>query len=56
MSMNRIQFQKGLSLPEFQSLYGTEEQCEAVLEKTRWPDVISVFPGRVTEFRVESCD
>ena len=38
MSMNRIQFQKGLSLPEFQSLYGTEEQCEAALEKTRWPD------------------
>jgi len=36
--MNRIQFQKGLSLPEFQSLYGTEKQCEAALEKTRWPD------------------
>lgn len=38
MSMNRIQFQQGLSLPEFQSLYGTEEQCEAALEKARWPD------------------
>ena len=38
MSMNRIQFQEGLSLPEFQSLYGTEKQCEAALEKTRWPD------------------
>jgi hypothetical protein len=33
-----IQFQKGLSLPEFQRLYGTEAQCEATLEKVRWPD------------------
>ncbi|MHB1564113.1 MAG: transposase [Leptospirillum sp.] len=36
--MNRIQFQKGLSRPEFQSQYGTEEQCEAALAKTRRPD------------------
>ena len=33
-----IQFQKGLSLPEFQRLYGTEWQREAALEKARWPD------------------
>jgi transposase-like protein len=38
MARNGIQFQKGLSLPEFQRLYGTEEQCEAALEKARWPD------------------
>jgi len=38
MARNGIQFQKGLSLPEFQRLYGTETQCEAALEKTRWPD------------------
>jgi transposase-like protein len=38
MSRNAIQFQKGLSLPEFLSFYGTDEQCEAALEKTRWPD------------------
>ena len=38
MSRNAIQFQKGLSLPEFLGLYGTEEQCEAALEKARWPD------------------
>lgn len=37
MERNGIQFQKGLSLPEFQRLYGTEEQCEAALEKARWP-------------------
>ena len=37
-SRSAIQFQKGRSLPEFQGLYGTEEQCEAALEKARWPD------------------
>ena len=38
MAINRIQFQSGLSLPEFMELYGTEEICEAALEKTRSPD------------------
>jgi transposase-like protein len=38
MARNRIQFQKGLSLREFQKLYGTEAHCEAALEKARWPD------------------
>jgi hypothetical protein len=38
MARNGIQFQKGLSLPEFQRLSGTEEHCEATLEKARWPD------------------
>ena len=38
MARSGIQFQKGLSLPEFQRLYGTEEQCEAALEQARWPD------------------
>jgi transposase-like protein len=38
MARSGIQFQKGLSLPEFQRFYGTEEQCEAALEKARWPD------------------
>lgn len=37
MAMNRIQFQKSLSMNEFQEKYGTEAQCEAVLEKARWP-------------------
>jgi hypothetical protein len=44
MSRSAIQFQKGLSLPEFQGLYGTEEQCEAALEKARWPDG---YPGLI---------
>ena len=38
MSRSAVQFQKGLSLREFQRLYGTEEQCEAALEKVSWPD------------------
>ena len=38
MSINPIQFQKGLSLAEFLQQYGQEEQCEAALEKARWPN------------------
>ena len=38
MPMNRIQFQPGLSLPEFFSRYGTEPRCEAALMALRWPD------------------
>jgi transposase-like protein len=38
MARRQIQFQKGLSLGEFTQLYGTEAQCESVLEKARWPD------------------
>jgi hypothetical protein len=37
MAMNRIQFQPGLSMPEFLERYGTESQCEAALEHARWP-------------------
>ena len=37
MSMNAIQFQRGLSLPQFQALYGTEQQCEGALVAARWP-------------------
>jgi transposase-like protein len=37
MSMNRVQFQPGLSLPEFYRHWGTEEQCAEALEQARWP-------------------
>lgn len=37
MPMNRVQFQKGLSLGEFMQRYGTEEGCERELEAQRWP-------------------
>jgi hypothetical protein len=38
MAMNRIQFQQGLSMPEFLNDYGTEAQCEQALEAVRWPE------------------
>jgi transposase-like protein len=38
MAMNRVQFQPGLSMPEFMDLYGTEEQCEDAVRVSRWPD------------------
>jgi hypothetical protein len=37
MAQNKIQFQRGLSLAEFFSRYGSEEQCEQALERMRWP-------------------
>jgi transposase-like protein len=36
--MNRVQFQPGLSMPEFLRQFGTEVQCEAALERARWPE------------------
>lgn len=38
MAINRVQFQPGLSMPEFMALYGTDEQCEAAVCGSRWPD------------------
>lgn len=38
MAMNRVQFQRGLSLAEFFERYGSEAQCQAALERVRWPD------------------
>jgi ribosomal protein L37AE/L43A len=37
MPMNRVQFQKGLSMPESLGRYGTEERCEQALVAARWP-------------------
>ncbi len=37
MAMNRIQFQPGLSMPEFLKDFGAEAQCEQALEAVRWP-------------------
>ena len=38
MACNPIQFQKGISLNEFLSLYGTEDQCFDALYRWRWPN------------------
>ena len=37
MPQNLIQFQPGMSLDEFFARYGTEAQCAALLEASRWP-------------------
>ena len=37
MSINRIPFQTGISMPEFLKHFGTEAQCEVALEQSRWP-------------------
>ena len=37
MSMNQIQFQRGVSMPEFFERYGSEVQCVAALVAMRWP-------------------
>ena len=37
MAQNRIQFQPGMSIPEFIVQYGTQAQCEAALEHARRP-------------------
>lgn len=35
---NPVQFQRGLSLPEFMENYGTESQCIEALKQIRWPN------------------
>ena len=37
MAKNRVQFQAGLSLPEFLRRFGTEEQCRDAVMQWRWP-------------------
>lgn len=37
MAKNQIQFQKGISIHEFISLYGHEEQCQKQVFDMRWP-------------------
>ena len=46
MPMNRVQFQRGLSMAEFMGLYGREEQCEAALIASRWPGGFVCACGR----------
>lgn len=38
MAFNFIQFQHGMSLPEFMACFGSEEQCAAALKAARWPE------------------
>lgn len=56
MSMNRVQFQKGMSLIEFHEQYGTEEQCEQALFEANWPTGFhcpACSHNRCNHYRVE---
>ena len=37
MAKNKVQFQKGISIHRFISMYGAEEQCQERLFSMRWP-------------------
>lgn len=37
MAMNQVQFQKGLSMQQFEQRYGSEQQCEQAVRSWRWP-------------------
>jgi ribosomal protein L37AE/L43A len=37
MTINAVQFQRGLSVSEFFDRYGSQEKCEAALMTSRWP-------------------
>lgn len=37
MAQNTVQYQRGLSMPEFFDAYGSVEQCEALVRGWRWP-------------------
>ena len=37
MPINRIQFQRGMPMPEFFQRYGSEAQCARAVERMRWP-------------------
>lgn len=38
MGINKVQFQKGLSMVQFLERYGTEDKCHAAVVALRWPD------------------
>ena len=38
MAQNKVQYQRGLSMPEFFDGYGSARQCEELVRGWRWPD------------------
>lgn len=54
MSQNRVQFQRGLGMEEFQALYGTEEQCIEEVFGMRFPTGFECAEcGHKNEYRRE---
>ena len=50
MLKNKVQFQKGLSLPLFLAGFGTEAQCEQALYDARWPNGLACLRWSGTSF------
>lgn len=50
MPKNKVQFQKGLSLPQFLADFGTESQCEQALFQARWPQGLACLRCAGTSF------
>ena len=38
MGINKVQFQKGLSMAGFLERYGSEDKCHAAVVALRWPN------------------
>lgn len=54
MPINQVQFQKGLSMQQFEQRYGSELQCEQAVRSWRWPAGFRCprcDQGEHTEFR-----
>jgi hypothetical protein len=65
--MNQVQFQAGMSLDQFMSLYGEQGQCEEALARCRWPGGFAcphcgaskhyvVWHGKAKTFQCCGCD
>ena len=57
MTMNKVQFQKGLSMTEFVSMYGNQAQCERAVIAWRWPNgyvCVACASKRSLSFRREA--
>ena len=54
MAQNKVQYQRGLSMPEFFDRYGSPEQCESLVRAWRWPEGFACLRckgGGHSEFR-----
>jgi hypothetical protein len=49
MAFNHIQFQRGMSLPEFMTAFGSEAQCEQAIRAARWPEGFRCLRCEATE-------
>ena len=48
MAQNTVQYQRGLSLPEFFDEYGLQERCEDLVRAWRWPEGFILHEPHVT--------